>query len=114
MGILPAAVGVPLRRQQKLEPFASSLAGADKATVEDKRSTVEALGDLDKIKPVPPDPEGKEETPVAVAAQPEAQTEQLGGREGELPADDTPNPAVTPPQHTPNVSSSVPETLCCL
>ncbi|XP_075028070.1 zinc finger and BTB domain-containing protein 17 isoform X2 [Calonectris borealis] len=56
--------------------------GADKATVEDKRSTAEALGDLDKIKPAPPDPEGKEETPVTAAAQPEAQTEQLGGQEG--------------------------------
>ncbi|XP_009288010.1 PREDICTED: zinc finger and BTB domain-containing protein 17 [Aptenodytes forsteri] len=56
--------------------------GADKATVEGKRSTAEALGDLDKIKLLPPDPEGKEETPVAAAAQPEVQTEQLGGQEG--------------------------------
>ncbi|KFW05526.1 Zinc finger and BTB domain-containing protein 17, partial [Fulmarus glacialis] len=43
---------------------------------------IEALDDLDRIKPAPPDPEGKEETPVATTAQPEAQTEQLGGQEG--------------------------------
>uniref|UniRef100_A0A8C3KLU5 BTB domain-containing protein n=1 Tax=Calidris pygmaea TaxID=425635 RepID=A0A8C3KLU5_9CHAR len=56
--------------------------GADKATLEDKRSTAEALGDVDRIKPVPPHPEGKEETPVAAAAQPEGQVEQLGGQGG--------------------------------
>ncbi|NXF70091.1 ZBT17 protein, partial [Ciccaba nigrolineata] len=55
--------------------------GTDKATVEDKTVVAEALGDLDKIKPVPPDLEGKEETPAAAAAaQPEAQVEQLGGQ----------------------------------
>ncbi|CAM9753379.1 unnamed protein product, partial [Bubo scandiacus] len=55
--------------------------GTDKATVEDKTLVAEALGDLDKIKPVPPDLEGKEETPTAAAAaQPEAQAEQLGGQ----------------------------------
>ncbi|XP_009699179.1 PREDICTED: zinc finger and BTB domain-containing protein 17, partial [Cariama cristata] len=56
--------------------------GANKATVEDKTSVAEALGDLDKIKPVPPDPEGKEETPAATAARPEVQAERLGGQEG--------------------------------
>ncbi|XP_009893690.1 PREDICTED: zinc finger and BTB domain-containing protein 17 [Charadrius vociferus] len=56
--------------------------GAEKATVEDKRSTAEAPGDPDKIKPVPPDPEGKEETSAAAAAQPEAQPQRLGGQEG--------------------------------
>ncbi|NXW24353.1 ZBT17 protein, partial [Circaetus pectoralis] len=71
---------------------------ADKATVEDKTSAAEALGDLDKTKPVPPNLEVKEETPMAAAAQPEAQTEHLGGQEGEPPRDDTQNPSVTPPR----------------
>ncbi|XP_009328615.1 PREDICTED: zinc finger and BTB domain-containing protein 17 [Pygoscelis adeliae] len=42
--------------------------GANKATVEGKRSTAEALGDLDKIKRLPPNPEGKEEAPVAASS----------------------------------------------
>lgn len=81
----------------KAGALASSLAAADKATVEDKTSAAEAPGDIDKIKPVPPNLEVKEETPVAAAAQPAAQTEHLGGQEGELPRDDTQNPSVTPP-----------------
>ncbi|NWW53536.1 ZBT17 protein, partial [Pedionomus torquatus] len=60
--------------------------GADKVTLQDKRSTAEAPSDLDKIKPIPPHPEGKEEMPVAAAAQPEVQAEQLGGQGGKLPA----------------------------
>uniref|UniRef100_A0A8C4U2A4 Zinc finger and BTB domain containing 17 n=1 Tax=Falco tinnunculus TaxID=100819 RepID=A0A8C4U2A4_FALTI len=75
LGTLLAAVEVPLHGQPKLDR--SSLAGADKATVKDKASVTEALGDLDKTKPVPPDAEGKEETPTATAAHPEAQVEQL-------------------------------------
>ncbi|NXN26869.1 ZBT17 protein, partial [Nycticryphes semicollaris] len=66
--------------------------GTDKVTLEDKKSTAEVLSDLDKIKPVPPHPEGKEETPVAAAAQPEVQAEQLGGQGGEPPAGDNRNP----------------------
>ncbi|XP_010287441.1 PREDICTED: zinc finger and BTB domain-containing protein 17, partial [Phaethon lepturus] len=54
--------------------------GADKAALEHKRSTAEALSDLDKIKPVPADPKEMEETPAAAATQPEAQA--LGGQEG--------------------------------
>uniref|UniRef100_A0A663NE64 Zinc finger and BTB domain-containing protein 17 n=1 Tax=Athene cunicularia TaxID=194338 RepID=A0A663NE64_ATHCN len=66
--------------------------GTDKATVEDKK-VAEPLGDLDKTKPVPPDLEGKEETPAAAAAtQPEVQAEQLSGQKGEPPWD-TPDSA---------------------
>ncbi|KAM6108888.1 zinc finger and BTB domain-containing protein 17 [Pterocles gutturalis] len=71
--------------------------GSDKAAVEDKRSAAEALADGDKIQPVLPDPEGKEESPAAAAAQPEAQTEQLDGQEGtdsavpEVPAAEFPS-----------------------
>lgn len=54
-------------------------------TVKDETSTAEAPGDLDKIKPVPPDPEGTEEKPMIAETQPEGQTEQLGGQEGETP-----------------------------
>ncbi|NWX14868.1 ZBT17 protein, partial [Aegotheles bennettii] len=71
--------------------------GANKATGEDKRATVEALGDADEIKPVPPDPEWKEER--SAVAQPEAQAEQPSGQEGEPPVGDTQNPAVTPTAH---------------
>ncbi|NXE28907.1 ZBT17 protein, partial [Ardeotis kori] len=95
--------------------------GADRATVEDKGSAAEALGDPDKTKPVRPDPEGEEETPVTAAAQREAQAQQLGGPEGEPPRDDTQNPAVAPPSAPcpaarlccaePGVSSRVPDTL---
>ncbi|NXW52126.1 ZBT17 protein, partial [Nyctiprogne leucopyga] len=56
--------------------------GANKVAVKDETSAAEALDDLDKTKPVPPSPEGKEETPTAAAAQPETQKEQLGGQEG--------------------------------
>ncbi|NXJ72461.1 ZBT17 protein, partial [Rostratula benghalensis] len=60
--------------------------GTDKVAPEDKGSTAEALSDLDKTKAVPPHLEGKEETPVAAAAQPEVQAEPQGGRGGEPPA----------------------------
>ncbi|NXF12475.1 ZBT17 protein, partial [Smithornis capensis] len=69
--------------------------GADKATVDDKTSVAEALGDLDKAKPALPDSEGKEEKPEA-AAQPEAPAEQPRVQEGETPRDGIPDPAVTP------------------
>lgn len=75
-------------------------------TVKDERSTAEAPGDLDKIKPVPPDPEGTEEKPVVAEAQPEGQTEQPGGQEGETPQ----NPPVTHPVPLPDVSLYEPKT----
>ncbi|XP_029821087.1 zinc finger and BTB domain-containing protein 17 [Manacus vitellinus] len=55
--------------------------GAEKAVLDDKTSVAEALGDLDKVQPAPPDAEGKEEKPKA-AAQPEMPAEQLPGQEG--------------------------------
>lgn len=62
----------------------------------DKPSVTEAPADLNKLKPVPPDPQGKAETPTAAAAQPEAPAEQPAGQEGEPARDNTPNPAATP------------------
>ncbi|XP_027524587.1 zinc finger and BTB domain-containing protein 17 [Corapipo altera] len=55
--------------------------GAEKPVLDDKTSVAEALGDLDKVQPAPPDTEGKEEKPKA-AAQPEMPVEQLPGQEG--------------------------------
>ncbi|NXQ89534.1 ZBT17 protein, partial [Nyctibius grandis] len=89
--------------------------GASKTTVEDKRPTAEALGDLNKPKPVPPDPDGKEQMPVAAAAQPEAQMEQLEGQEGtdaavqegptaELPGHPQPAESVVGPEAKGSVS----------
>lgn len=81
--------------QQQLDGFASSLAGADKVTADDKTSVAEAPGEPDKDKAAVPDAEGKEEKPEA-AAQPKAPAEQPAGQEGEPPRGDTPDPAVTP------------------
>ncbi|NXR08079.1 ZBT17 protein, partial [Semnornis frantzii] len=50
--------------------------------VEGKPSEAEGEGGPDKLKPVLPDPERKEETSTAAAAQPEVPVEQLSGQEG--------------------------------
>ncbi|XP_040389724.1 zinc finger and BTB domain-containing protein 17 isoform X2 [Cygnus olor] len=55
--------------------------GAEKAAVEDKAVAAVTRGDSDKPKQVPPNQEGKEEAPVAAAAQPEEQAEQLDVKE---------------------------------
>ncbi|XP_065506031.1 zinc finger and BTB domain-containing protein 17 isoform X3 [Caloenas nicobarica] len=82
--------------------------GADKVTVKDERLTAEAPGDLDKIKPAPPDPEGTEEKPVVAEAQPEGQTEQLGGQDGaDVTIQEAPNAEFpAPPQLVGNVVRS--------
>ncbi|XP_066838218.1 zinc finger and BTB domain-containing protein 17 isoform X2 [Anser cygnoides] len=76
--------------------------GAEKAAVEDKAVAAVTRGDSDKPKQVPPNQEGKEEAPVAAAAQPEEQAEQrdvkevpAGGADGAAragPADGFPSP----------------------
>uniref|UniRef100_A0A8B9I634 Zinc finger and BTB domain-containing protein 17 n=1 Tax=Anser brachyrhynchus TaxID=132585 RepID=A0A8B9I634_9AVES len=55
--------------------------GAEKAAVEDKAVAAVTRGDSDKPKQVPPNQEGKEEAPVAAAAQPEEQAEQRDVKE---------------------------------
>nr|XP_047904690.1 zinc finger and BTB domain-containing protein 17 isoform X4 [Anser cygnoides] len=60
--------------------------GAEKAAVEDKAVAAVTRGDSDKPKQVPPNQEGKEEAPVAAAAQPEEQAEQRDVKE--VPAGD--------------------------
>ncbi|XP_051493328.1 zinc finger and BTB domain-containing protein 17 isoform X2 [Apus apus] len=88
--------------------------GANKATMEDKSWTVDPQGDVDKTKPVPPNPQWKEEPPAASAAQPKEQAEQPSSQEGEPPADDTQNPAVTPPKHALPCCWAPPRGACCL
>nr|XP_047904687.1 zinc finger and BTB domain-containing protein 17 isoform X2 [Anser cygnoides] len=65
--------------------------GAEKAAVEDKAVAAVTRGDSDKPKQVPPNQEGKEEAPVAAAAQPEEQAEQRDVKEvpagGQQPGD---------------------------
>lgn len=76
--------------------YASSLAGAEKAAVEDKAVAAVTRGDSDKPKQVPPNQEGKEEAPMAAAAQPEEQAEQRDVKEvpagGQQPGGDIKNP----------------------
>lgn len=81
--------------QQQLHGFACSLAGADKATVDDKSLVAEALGEPDKATAAAPDAESKEEKPEATA-RPEVPAEQPAGQEGEAGESDSPDPAVTP------------------
>ncbi|NXG49089.1 ZBT17 protein, partial [Psilopogon haemacephalus] len=73
----------------------------DSNKVEAKPSEAEAQGEPDKQKPALPNPEGKEETSTAAAAQPEAPAEQPSGREGEGLWGDTKSLCDTSqPQHT--------------
>ncbi|KAK2521565.1 Zbtb17 [Columba guinea] len=101
------SLAVPAENPPESQPPPAA-PGANKVTVKDETSTAEAPGDLDKIKPVPPDPEGTEEKPVIAETQPEGQTEQLGGQEGaDVAIQEGPNTEFpAPPQLAESVVSS--------
>lgn len=59
----------------------SSFAGVEKVIVEGKTAATVTQGDSDKPKDSP-NPEGKEEAPVAAATQPKEPAEQADAKEG--------------------------------